>query len=165
MKCPYICIYMYSTYRVAKTHRGLIFIGHFPPKSPIISGSFARNDRQPEAFYGSSPPCTKCTWYIFYIIYMYLCIFTYVYVYTYIRIYRYDLYFTFCACIHVHSHMCRCIHIYVYTDCSMSTYVYTHVYVYMHYTYNNFRWDGVMQYICITHTLMCMCGTYIRIHA
>ena len=35
--------------------------GHFPPKSPVISGSFTKNDLQLKASCGSPPPCTTTT--------------------------------------------------------------------------------------------------------
>ena len=47
---------------VARPTGGLIFVGHFSPKSPIISGSFAENDLQLKKSCGSSPSCTcACT--------------------------------------------------------------------------------------------------------
>jgi len=62
--CPYEHAYKYIQINATGWRKPigcLIFRGDFPQKSSLIRGSFAENDLQLTASYGSSPPCRTCT--------------------------------------------------------------------------------------------------------
>jgi len=93
-------------------------MGHFSPKSPIISDSFAKRGLQLKASYASSLSCSKGThvccgadWYACLcavVMYMYMYIYIYINLHSYMYIY---IYVFVCMCLSVLCvllHVCVC---------------------------------------------------------
>jgi len=109
-----VCVhaFLHLSIHTKKCIACLIFIGHFPQKSPIISCSFVKNDLQLEASYGLRHPCMPSV--------------IYPYIHTYIQKYKHTYMHTYNRTIvYIHTHTHAHIHMFIHTFV-----LHTHIHTY-----------------------------------
>jgi len=153
--CPSVCaIFSWPT-------ESMIFRGHFPQKSPMISGSFAKRDLRLMASYASSPPDmsyhgpTESMIFrgpIYLYIYIYIYIYMYVYSVRAIEVSRCRLDVPlFIYIIYIYTYICilsscnldvplRVTCPFIYTCMCTYMYIYIHIYIkFVHFKYTGWR--------------------------
>jgi len=107
-----VYIYIYVCTERCRVRGSLIFTGHFPQKSPITSGSSAKNDLQLGGSYESSPPCSFLADFLTGHVYMYIYVYIFTFTCFHVSILRRTRHV--CTCIYLHTYIFICMHIYIY---------------------------------------------------